>query len=57
VKLLAGEEIDINNLLLEQVPSYYNQSILVAKNPVLAMQFFHLYMKAFFIAVLGRTWT
>ncbi|KAF8317807.1 hypothetical protein F5887DRAFT_928700 [Amanita rubescens] len=53
VNLLAGNDININQLLPEQVPDYHRQSILIAKDPVLAAQFFHLYMKAFFTAVLG----
>jgi hypothetical protein len=47
VKFLAGSEIDIDALLPEEVPSYMEQSILVAKNPVIASKFFNIYMKAF----------
>jgi hypothetical protein len=53
VKFLAGSEIDIDNLLPEQVPEYMEQSILVAKNPFLAAQFFNIYLKAFLKIVLG----
>lgn len=52
VKLLAGDEIDIDKLLPEQIPNYMEQSILIAKDPVLAARFFHIYMKAFFSAIL-----
>ncbi|KAI0265023.1 hypothetical protein BGY98DRAFT_893354, partial [Russula aff. rugulosa BPL654] len=44
VKLLAGDDIDIDNLLPEKVPNFHEQSILVAKDPVLAARFFDLYM-------------
>lgn len=47
VKFLAGSEIDVDQLLPEQVPSYLEQSILVAKNPFVASKFFNLYMKSF----------
>ena len=52
LKLLAGDEIDIDNLLPEHVPNYHQQSILIARDPVLAARFFDIYMKAFFSAVL-----
>jgi hypothetical protein len=47
IKLLAGYDIDIDCLLPEQVPNYWEQSIMVAKNPAIAAKFFNLYMKAF----------
>ena len=53
VKFLAGDEIDIYNLLPKQVPKYWDQSILVACNPALAAQFFNIYMKAFVFSILG----
>ncbi|KAJ7673385.1 hypothetical protein B0H17DRAFT_837288, partial [Mycena rosella] len=53
VKFLAGAEIDIDNLLPEDVPNCWDQSVLIAKNPVVAAQFFNLYMKAFISALLG----
>ena len=53
VKFLAGNEINIDNLLSEQVPNYREQSILVAKNPVIAAKFFNIYMKAFISTILG----
>jgi hypothetical protein len=40
VKFLAGSEIDADKLLAEDVPNYWDQSILIAKNPVVASQFF-----------------
>ncbi|KAJ7101094.1 hypothetical protein C8R44DRAFT_580728, partial [Mycena epipterygia] len=46
VKFLAGSEIDIDTLLLEDIPNYWDQSV-VAKDPVVAARFFNLYMKAF----------
>jgi len=53
VKLLGGADIDVDNLLPEDVPEFMQQSILVAKNPVVAAKFFNLYMKAFVNCVLG----
>ena len=53
VKFLAGSEIDIDNLLPEDVPNYWEQTMLIAKNPAIAARFFNLYMKAFISAVLG----
>ena len=47
VKFLAGDDIDIDNLLPEQVPNYLEQSILIAKNPCLAALFFFLYESFF----------
>jgi hypothetical protein len=34
-------------------PNYWHQSVLVAKNPVVAARFLNLYMKAFISALLG----
>ena len=53
VKFLAGNDIDIDALLPEQVPNPWEQSILVAKNPVVAARFFDIYLKAFISTVLG----
>ncbi|EIW62581.1 uncharacterized protein TRAVEDRAFT_113169, partial [Trametes versicolor FP-101664 SS1] len=47
VKLLAGADIDIDRLLPEDVPDPWEQSILVARNPVIAAKFFNVYIKAF----------
>lgn len=47
VRFLAGSNIDIDNLLPSQQSDYWEQSILVAKNPVVAAHFFHTYMSAF----------
>ena len=53
VKFLAGAEINVDALLPETVPSYLEQSVLVAQNPVVASKFFNLYMKAFIKNILG----
>ncbi|KAJ3551346.1 hypothetical protein NM688_g4757 [Phlebia brevispora] len=53
VKFLAGQEIDVDRLTLEQVPDRGTQSVLIAKNPFVGARFFNLYMNAFFRAVLG----
>lgn len=52
VKFLAGADIDIDNLLPEQVPDFWEQSILVAKNPAVAAKFFNIYMNAFISCLL-----
>jgi hypothetical protein len=53
VKFLAGSEIDVDALLPEDVPDHWDQSVLIAKNPVIAARFFNIYMKAFISALLG----
>jgi hypothetical protein len=53
IKFLAGAEIDIDNLLPEQVPDYWEQSLLVAKNPIIAANFFDTYMRAFISTLLA----
>ncbi len=53
VKFLAGEDIDVDRLLPNQVPDFWDQSILIAQNPVVAARFFNLYMKAFISSLLG----
>ncbi|PPQ80093.1 hypothetical protein CVT24_006535 [Panaeolus cyanescens] len=52
VKFLAGTDIDINNLQPTDVPTYWEQSMLIAKNPFIAAKFFNLYMKAFISTIL-----
>ncbi|KAJ6522147.1 hypothetical protein B0H19DRAFT_1215155 [Mycena capillaripes] len=37
VKFLAGSEIDIDKLLPEEICNYWNQSVLIAKNPVVML--------------------
>lgn len=53
VKFLAGSEINIDRLLPEQVPNYWEQALLIAKNPVIAAKFFNIYMKAFIQTLLA----
>jgi hypothetical protein len=53
VKFLAGSEIDVDSLLPGDVPEYWDQSVLVAKNPVVAARFFNLHTKAFIATILG----
>jgi hypothetical protein len=47
------DTIDVDALLPEDVPNYWDQSVLVAKNPAVAARFFNLYMKAFISTLLG----
>ena len=53
VKFLAGGQVDLDDLMHDQVPNYWEQSVLVARNPVVAARFFNLYLKAFIRTVLG----
>jgi hypothetical protein len=53
VKFLAGSEIDVDSLAPSEVPDYWDQSVPVAKDPIVAAQFFNVYMKAFISALLG----
>ncbi|KAJ3890277.1 hypothetical protein GG344DRAFT_12324, partial [Lentinula edodes] len=53
VKFLAGSEIDIDNMLPDQIPRYWDQAVLIAKNPCVASNFFNIYMNAFISTVLG----
>ena len=53
VTFLAGSDINIDELAPADVPTYWDQSLLVARNPAVAAKFFNLYMKAFISAILG----
>lgn len=53
VKFLSGADIDIDSLLPDEVPRFMEQSIFMAKNPVIAAKFFNLYLKAFMPCILG----
>ncbi|KAI0349347.1 hypothetical protein OH77DRAFT_1415225, partial [Trametes cingulata] len=47
VRLLSGEDIDVDRILPSQPYNHWKQSVLIARNPVLAANFFDIYMKAF----------
>ena len=53
VKFLAGEEIDLDNLLPTDIPKYWEQTMLIAKNPVVTTKFFNIYIHAFIKLILG----
>lgn len=53
VKFLAGNDINIDKVLPNDVPKYWDQSVLIAKNPVIVAQFFNIYVKAFIKTILG----
>ncbi|KAL6299049.1 hypothetical protein BKA93DRAFT_692396, partial [Sparassis latifolia] len=53
VKFLAGDDIDIDNMMSNELPNYWDQSILIARNPAIAAKFFNIYMKAFFNSLLN----
>lgn len=52
VKFLAGCDIDIDNLLPDQVPTYWEQAGTIARNPCIAAEFFDTYINAFISALL-----
>lgn len=53
VRFLAGEEIDVDNILPNQPHSFWNQASLIAKNPFVAAKFFDLYITSFFESLIG----
>ena len=53
VKFLAGADIDMDNMLEDKVPKYWDQTLLVVKNPIVSAWFFSIVMKAFIKTVLG----
>lgn len=55
LKFMSGEDLDVDNLLPDQIPTFFEQAKLVARNPVLASQFFHLTMTSFFEGILNYT--
>lgn len=55
LKFMSGQEIDLDNLLPEQVPQYWDQATRIARNPVLSAEFFDLSMQGFFDSILNYT--
>jgi len=53
VKFLAGTDINIDDMLQDQVPNYWEQSVLIASNPAIGATFFNIYLKVFLRVVLG----
>lgn len=53
VRFIAGEQIDVDEILDDQQSNSWKQNILIAKNPFIAAKFFHVYMEAFFKCLLG----
>ena len=53
VSFLAGRDIDIDNLLSHEIPMYWDQAKVVARNLCIAAEFFHTYITAFISAILG----
>jgi hypothetical protein len=53
VKFLAGENIDIDRMLEDEIPKYWEQSCLISSNPAVGAEFFNLYLKAFIRTILG----
>jgi hypothetical protein len=44
IKLLASADINVDHLLNDEIPKYWDQSHLVAKNLFVAAKFFNIYM-------------
>ena len=55
VKFLAGSNIDIDRMLADEVPKFWEQSMALSSNPAVGARFFNLYLKAFLRVVLGYT--
>ena len=53
VRFLAGSDIDIDDLLSHEIPTYWDQAKVVARNPCIAAEFFHTYINAFISTILG----
>lgn len=53
VRFLAGDEIDVDNIVRDNRTNAWNQQMLIAKNPFVAGKFFDIYMRAFFKCLLG----
>jgi len=53
VRFLSGSDIDIDNLLSHEIPTYWDQAKVVARNPCIAAEFFDTYINAFISAILG----
>lgn len=53
VKFLAGADIDIDKMLQDEIPNYWEQSMLISSNPAVGAKFFNIYLKAFLWTVLG----
>ena len=54
VKFLAGEDIDLDDMLQDQIPNYWEQAVLLSTNPTIGARFFNQYLKAFVRTVLGH---
>jgi len=54
VKFLSEGDIDIDRMLEDEIPKFWEQSILVSSNPAIGAKFFNIYLKAFIRAVLGE---
>lgn len=53
LKFLSGEQLDLDAMTKQDVPRFWEQSSLVARNPVVASKFFNVYMHAFIDCILG----
>lgn len=53
MKFLSGADIDIDDLSEGDLPSYHEQSVMIANNPALGARFFNIYVKAFIRCILG----
>lgn len=56
VNLMAGDDVDIDNLLKEERVGYRDQAFRIARNPFVGAKFFDTYMHAFFTHLIGDNW-
>ena len=55
LKFMCSDEFDLEDMMDEDIPNFWTQSVLVAKNPIIVSRFFHLCMMVFIRTVLGYT--
>jgi hypothetical protein len=51
VKFLAGTEIDLDSLTPKDIPDYYEQSVVIAKNPSVTARFFNIYHEGIYLNI------
>ena len=54
VKVVKGESIDIDKMTADDIPTYWAQLCIIAKNPFVGAKFFHHFIDTFVDKVLGR---
>ena len=54
VQIIDGKRFNIDDMTKGEIPTYWEQSCMVAKNPFLGANFFDMYMMVFVDTLLGR---